>query len=73
SNIEQLKQNLIQQGIQLSSLNITLNDFNQKPNKTFDQKKLRNSEHFSEEEIRNTENLESAAKKLGYNTYEYLI
>ncbi len=73
SNIEQLKQNLIQQGIQLSSLNITLSDFNQKPNKTFDQKKLRNSEHFSKEEIRNIENRESAAKKLGYNTYEYLI
>ncbi len=73
SNIDQLKQNLINHGIQLTSLDITLNNYEQKPNKTFDQKKPRYSETRSEEEVKTVDNGETAAKKLGYNTYEYLI
>lgn len=70
SNIEQLKNNLQNSGIQLSNLNVNLG--------SNDQRSLRNSQ-MKKKGYQNAgsikvdkDNTESKRKMMGYNTYEYL-
>lgn len=70
SNIEQLKHNLQQEGIKYSSVNISLADYDQRPTKSFVQKKKYNNHNDKEQMIEELVNVPH--KKMGYNTYEYL-
>jgi len=70
SNIEQLKHNLQQEGIKYSSVNISLADYDQRPTKSFVQKKKYNNHNDKEQMIEELVN--APHKKMGYNTYEYL-
>ncbi len=71
NNIDNLKQSLVQQGMQLNSLNISLsNQKGQKSNKSFLSKR---KPVYSEQikEIDEKENI-NISKHYGYNTYEFL-
>jgi flagellar hook-length control protein FliK len=70
SNVEQLKQNLQSSGIQLSSVNISLTESEQKFSKAFSQRK-KSGERVSKVKI-NDEQARPTQKSLGYNTYEFL-
>ena len=70
NNVEQLKQNLLQSGVNVGSINIFQHGADQKQNGLHNQKRknaayLKNSDT---EEVDET----IITKKMGYNTYEYL-
>ena len=70
SNLEQLKQNLQSSGIQMSTVNVSLTESDQKFTKSFSQRKKSGEKigkvKASDEQTRPTH------KSLGYNTYEFL-
>ncbi len=71
NNVDILKQSLVQQGLQLNSLNISLaNHQEQKSNKPFVSKK----KAMYNEQIReiSDEEAQTVSKNYGYNTYEFL-
>lgn len=70
TNTETLKQTLSQTGLQLASFNVSLAGSDDKHQKAHGQKKRSNS-FTSKTKIEKTV-LPEAARKLGYNTYEYL-
>ncbi|MFZ0452520.1 MAG: flagellar hook-length control protein FliK [Ignavibacteriaceae bacterium] len=72
NNLENLKQSLAQQGIQLNSLNISLsNHQEQKPNRSYLSKKKFT---YAEPQIGEIDEKEhtTVSKHYGYNTYEFL-
>lgn len=71
NNINELKQSLNLNGLQLSSINISLNNNDDKTNKSFLQKKKSTYNQYNPK-IEETENSISS-KSMGYNTYDYLI
>ncbi|HEX3075116.1 MAG TPA: flagellar hook-length control protein FliK, partial [Ignavibacteriales bacterium] len=74
SNAKQLTQSLIQNGIQLNSLTVSLSTSDQKLGKqpSFNNKKKGSGARGEDDiEIEKTE-ARDINKKLGYNTYEYL-
>ncbi len=71
SNLNELFSNLSKSGVQLSSVNISLNDsFDRKAKQEHGKKKVNNVAGNSEEI--NPEK-DDAVKMMGYNTYEYLV
>lgn len=70
NNVDQLKQNLLQSGVNVSSINISFQNSEQKQH-GFNNHKRKNSEYQQNIE---TEDIDETilAKKMGYNTYEYL-
>jgi flagellar hook-length control protein FliK len=73
SNIEQLKQALNENGIQLSTINISLSNHDQRsPRSQFMKKKGNASENDKKVDVE-TGNEIKPKKQYGYNTYEYLV
>lgn len=70
SNIEILKQSLTQNGITVTSINVSLAGNQEKHNRPLENK--RKSEENSDKEIIETDNDSLLRKNMGYNTYEYL-
>ncbi|MDP1993696.1 MAG: flagellar hook-length control protein FliK, partial [Ignavibacteria bacterium] len=70
TNTETLKQTLSQNGLQLASFNVSLAGSDEKQQKAHGQKKRSNS--FTSKTKIEKSVLPEAARKLGYNTYEYL-
>ncbi len=70
TNTETLKQTLSQNGLQLASFNVSLTRSDDKHQKAHAQKKRSNS--FTSKTKIEKSVLPEAARKLGYNTYEYL-
>ena len=70
TNTETLKQTLSQNGLQLASFNVSLAGSDEKQQKAHGQKKRSNS--FASKTKIEKSVLPEAARKLGYNTYEYL-
>lgn len=70
SNLEQLKQNLQSSGIQLSTVNVSLTESEQKFAKAFTPRK-KSGERVSKVKT-NDEETHPTQKSLGYNTYEFL-
>lgn len=70
NNVEQLKQNLLQSGVHVNSINISYSSSQQKQH-GFNNQKKKNSGY---QQDNNLEEVDEAiiTKKLGYNTYEYL-
>ncbi len=71
NNVDNLKQSLVQQGLQLNSLNISLaNHHEQKSNKPY----LSKRKAMYNEQIReiSDEEARTVSKNYGYNTYEFL-
>ena len=70
NNVDQLKQNLLQSGVNLNSINISYQNSDQKQH-GFNNHKRKNSGY---EQNIETEDIDESviAKKMGYNTYEYL-
>jgi flagellar hook-length control protein FliK len=71
NNMEMLKQSLNQSGIQLNSYTISLSNPNSKNFKPFSAKKKTSGEDDLEKN--DFDNTPVSGKKMGYNTYEYLI
>ncbi|MGD8777609.1 MAG: flagellar hook-length control protein FliK [Ignavibacteria bacterium] len=71
NNMQDLQNHLNKQGIQLSSVNISLSDNNSKDAKSFTSKKKNQTEVKNPKAI-NSEEEEKVARMLGYNTIEYL-
>ena len=70
TNFDQLKSSLIQSGITVAGLTISLNNGSEKNTKTFEAKKKTTNYN---QEIKSEDKLTIAIpKKMGYNTYEYL-
>ena len=71
SGVDQLKQSLVQQGFQTSSINISLatpEDKNQKFTRNTNKKK-----HSAGKEVDNGSEInEDTIKNMGYNTYDYV-
>jgi flagellar hook-length control protein FliK len=70
SNLEQLRSTLQNNGIQLTNINVSLNNGEPKANKQFSQKR-KNYGGTSGFKVDQKNDL-SGKKKMGYNTYEYL-
>ncbi len=70
SNVEQLKQNLQSSGIQLSSVNISLTESEQKFSKAFSPRKKMGEKVGKVKEVE--DQTRPAQKSFGYNTYEFL-
>lgn len=70
TNVNQLRDTLQANGVQLSSLTISLSSYDQKNQKPFFSKKKQHSENSTKEV---SENKESVEKKMGYNTYDYVV
>ncbi len=71
TNFDQLKSSLIQSGITVAGLTISLNNGSEKNTKTFEAKKKTTNYN---QEIKSEDKLTIAIpKKMGYNTYEYLV
>ncbi len=70
-NINNLKQSLTQNGLQLSNLSVSVSNGEDKSNKSFAQKRKASNPLFNKK-IENNPNIISS-KNMGYNTYEYLI
>ena len=70
NNVEQLKQNLLQSGVNVNSINISYSSSQQKQH-GFNNQKKKNSGY---QQDNNLEEVDEAiiTKKFGYNTYEYL-
>jgi len=71
NNSLNLKNSLMQQGLQLNSMNISLANYEQKTSKSFSPKRKTGYEK-PVSKIDEKEN-QRISKSLGYNTYEYLI
>jgi flagellar hook-length control protein FliK len=71
NNMDALKQSLNQSGIQLSNYSVSLSSSNNKTYKPFNSKKKDTGN--GEPENTDNENIPISGKKMGYNTYEYLI
>ncbi len=71
TNINNLKQSLSQNGLQLSNLSVSISGGEAKSNKSFVQKKRTNQTLYNKK-IDTASDLVSS-KSMGYNTYEYLI
>lgn len=71
NNIEQLKQNLLQSGVQVNSINISYHSSDQKPN-GFQNQKRKNHSYQTDNELDEVDE-SILPKKFGYNTYEYLV
>ncbi len=71
NNIGELKQSLNLNGLQLTSVNVSLNNNDEKTNKSFLQKKKSTYSQYTQkiEEAGNPD----VSKSMGYNTYDYLI
>ncbi len=69
ANIEQLKQSLIQQGLQPQNLNVSLANSDDKGNRYFRNKKK--NQHNTEVELENNIEKETP-KNMGYNTYDFV-
>ena len=69
ANIDQLRQSLIQQGLQPQSLSVSLSNSEDRSNKYFKNKKR--NQHDREVELENSLEQE-APKKMGYNTYDFV-
>ncbi|NWF90385.1 MAG: flagellar hook-length control protein FliK [Ignavibacteriaceae bacterium] len=70
NNVEQLKQSLAQNGVNLGSISVTLANSDHKQSGSFNSKRKNNSGFYTKS-VENTEEKQSI-RKLGYNTYEYL-
>ncbi|MDT3695802.1 MAG: flagellar hook-length control protein FliK [Ignavibacterium sp.] len=70
NNVEQLRQNLLQSGVQVNSISITYNSSQQKQH-GFNNQKRKNNPYQQENNIDEAEEA-VIIKKMGYNTYEYL-
>ena len=71
NNINELKQSLNLNGLQLGSINISLNNNDDKTNKSLFQKKKSSYNQYNSK-VEAAENSISS-KSMGYNTYDYLI
>ena len=71
NNINNLKQSLNLNGLQLSNVSVSLSGGESKSNKAFAQKKKANQNLYNKK-IDSAGDI-TASKSLGYNTYEYLI
>lgn len=71
NNVEQLRQNLLQSGVNVNSINISYHNQEHKQH-GFNNQKKRNQSYLAENEIEEIEE-SILTKKMGYNTYEYLI
>ncbi|MBL1212529.1 MAG: flagellar hook-length control protein FliK [Ignavibacteriae bacterium] len=71
NNMDTLKQSLSQSGIQLSNYSVSLSSSNNKTYRPFNSKKKDSGDN--EPENTENENMPISGKKMGYNTYEYLI
>ncbi|MGK9477055.1 flagellar hook-length control protein FliK [Melioribacter sp. OK-6-Me] len=69
SNLEQLKSNLQNNGIQVSSLNVGLNNSEQKSTKHVNPKR----KFYGKIAEIKTENPSEVKKMMGYNTYDFLV
>ncbi len=70
NNVNDLKQSLNQNGMQLNSFTVNLSGGEQRQNKFFNLKKKLNYQNIKVQEEDNQESY--STKSLGYNTYEYL-
>lgn len=70
NNIDNLKNTLAQNGVQLNSVNVNLPGYEQKNSKQMQPKKKQDA-NFSDDEIEEAKNANN--KSWGYNTYEYVI
>lgn len=72
NNLDQLKQNLLQSGIQVNTINISYNNNSDQKQHSFNSQKRKN---FGYSRIDKNENITTdfSAKQMGYNTYEYLV
>jgi flagellar hook-length control protein FliK len=71
SNIDQLKTTLQNNGIQINNLNVNLSSGEQKAHKQFSNKR-KNYGGNTDSKVEQKSDL-TGKKKLGYNTYEYLV
>ncbi|MHB8578606.1 MAG: flagellar hook-length control protein FliK [Ignavibacteriaceae bacterium] len=71
NNIDQLKQSLNLNGLQLTSVNVSLNNNDEKTNKSLLQKKKSTYSQYARK-IEETSSSD-VSKSMGYNTYDYLI
>ncbi|MBS3946654.1 MAG: flagellar hook-length control protein FliK [Melioribacter sp.] len=71
SNIDQLKTTLQNNGIQINNLNVNLSNGEQKAHKQFTNKR-KNYGGNTDSKVEQKSDL-TGKKKLGYNTYEYLV
>jgi flagellar hook-length control protein FliK len=73
SNVEQLKQSLNENGIQLATINISLsNSEHRSARSQFQKKKNSSSENDKKVDIDSGTEIKPK-KQYGYNTYEYLV
>ncbi len=70
SNVESLKQNLLQNGVQLNSINISFTNSDQKQSGLNHQKRRNQNLRFENDIEFNEETI--LPKRMGYNTYEFL-
>ncbi len=70
NNVEQLKQNLLQSGVHVNSINISYHNSDQKQH-GFNNQKRKNPGSSTENDIEEVDEM-IVSKKMGYNTYEYL-
>lgn len=70
NNVEQLKQNLLQSGVNVNSINISYHNQEHKQ-QGFNNQKKRNPSYLPENDIEEIDESIST-KKMGYNTYEFL-
>ncbi|MBK7500190.1 MAG: flagellar hook-length control protein FliK [Ignavibacteriales bacterium] len=70
NNVEQLKHNLMQSGVNVNSINISYHNSDQKQ-QGFNNQKRKNSGSLPENDIEEVDE-SIVSKKMGYNTYEYL-
>lgn len=70
NNVEQLKQNLLQSGVNVNSINISYHNQEHRQH-GFNNQKKRNPSYLPENDIEEIDESIST-KKMGYNTYEFL-
>jgi len=71
NNIDVLKQNLIQSGVVVASVNINLAGHEQRSSRTYEQKKKFNSGE-GDSKIDKKKGIDKRLRSMGYNTYEFL-
>ncbi len=73
-NLEMLKQSLQQSGVQVNSLNVSLNYTNEGKQNRFVKPKKKDNEQMGEQVEFNADNEEEKSyKNMGYNTYDYIV
>lgn len=70
NNVEQLKHNLAQNGVQVNSINISYHNSDQKQH-GFNNQKRKNPAYIENSELEEVDET-IVTKKMGYNTYEFL-